>query len=244
VREIGRSENRFRSVTVHSRERNLGLASSIIQGTSQLCQQFGEVIVLEDDMLTSPNFLGFMNKALRTYEACDEVISVHGYVYPLRRPPESCFFLKGADCWGWATWARGWGLFESDAAKLYQKLKERKLLQRFNYEGTYDYEKLLLDNSKGLNDSWAVRWYASALLEGKLTLYPPRSLIHNFGLDRSGSNCGEDRSFDVELQVELPQFPAGPVAEDAAAYQEFCRFFQGRNDILARLKRFLSVALR
>jgi len=42
----------------------------------------GRVIVLEDDHVTTPDFLTFMNAALDYYEANPKVFSVSGYAFP------------------------------------------------------------------------------------------------------------------------------------------------------------------
>ncbi|GAB3813272.1 hypothetical protein GCM10028895_05140 [Pontibacter rugosus] len=72
----------FKSVKVIEREKNLGLATSIIQGVTEVVNIYGRVIVLEDDLVTAPSFLSYMNTALKLYQQDDAVISVHGYVYP------------------------------------------------------------------------------------------------------------------------------------------------------------------
>ena len=99
-----------------------------------MVNQYGKVVVLEDDLVTSPYFLKFMNDGLNIYEEEEKVISVHGYVYPIKGLPE-IFFLRGADCWGWATWKRGWDLFEKDGKKLLDELEKRKLTKLFDFNG-------------------------------------------------------------------------------------------------------------
>lgn len=139
-------------------------------------------------MITSPYFLQYMNDALSLYKDIEEVISIHGYSYPVKRTLPDTFFLRGADCWGWATWKRGWKLFNLDSSDLYQQLQVNQQCYTFDFEGTHSYCKMLKNNIQGKNDSWAIRWYASAFLRNKLTLYPGRSLIHNIGNDGSGSH--------------------------------------------------------
>lgn len=46
----------FRSVTIYRREHNYGLAKSIIEGVTQVLSQCDRLIVLEDDIVTSPFF--------------------------------------------------------------------------------------------------------------------------------------------------------------------------------------------
>ncbi len=110
--------------TIIERDRNWGLANSIIDGVTQQCDEHGKVIVLEDDMVVTAYFLNYMNTALTKYQDDDRVISIHGYSFPIDGLPEA-FFIKGASCWGWATWKRGWDLFENDGKKLYYELLKK-----------------------------------------------------------------------------------------------------------------------
>ena len=55
------------------------------------------------------------------------------------------FFLKGADCWGWATWKRGWDLFNPDGRYLHSKIKNTNREYEFNINGSYDFMKMLTD---------------------------------------------------------------------------------------------------
>lgn len=216
----------FRRVTVIDRGQNLGLAQSIITGVTEVVNQFGRIIVLEDDLVTSPHFLKFMNEALALYEDEDRVISIHGYVYPVAgRLPET-FFLKGADCWGWATWKRGWDLFEPDGRKLLEELTSRGLKRRFDLDGTYGYSGMLKDQIAGRNQSWAIRWYASAFLKGKLTLYPGKTLVSHAGADGTGTHCGQGEGVEDEISVEPVAVASIPIEEDGPAREEIKKYFR------------------
>jgi hypothetical protein len=204
--------------TIIERDRNWGLANSIIDGVTQQCNAQGRVIVLEDDMVVSKFFLNYMNAALVKYQDDDRVISIHSYSFPIEGLPEA-FFIKGASCWGWATWKRGWDLFEADGKKLYDELANKNLMHRFNINGAYPYRRMLLDQIHGRNDSWAVRWYASALLHDKLTLHPGRTLVSNIGLDGSGSNCDPDEISDHLLGSTSINLSGVEVAEDKNVLQ-------------------------
>ncbi|MBU6461078.1 MAG: glycosyltransferase family 2 protein, partial [Proteobacteria bacterium] len=199
VRDYLETVTGFKSVTVIKRAKNLGLAQSIIDGVAQLCNQHGRVIVVEDDLVTSPYFLCYMNEALDLYQLDDRVISIHGYMYPVLGELPETFFMRGADCWGWGTWKRGWDLFEYDGEKLLAELDQRNLRRKFDLNGAYEYSKMLEDQISGKNNSWAIRWHASAFLKNKLTLYPSRSLVCNIGFDGSGTHCGSTSSYDADL---------------------------------------------
>ncbi len=235
VRAYLKTVEGFKSVEIREAERNKGLSSSIIEGVSDILKHYESVIVLEDDMQCSPFFLGYMHSALEKYQNVEEVISVHAYTYPIQDLPSS-FFLKGADCWGWATWRRGWELFQSDGSILLQSLKKKKLEKEFDFQGNYPYTRMLERQVKGENQSWAVRWYASAFLANKLTLYPGKSLIRNLGNDASGTHSEKTDLFDPFLANQMPEFP-DQIQPSAEAYSAFAKFFKEtrRTAILRKL---------
>lgn len=216
----------FKSVRVVNRDRNLGLAQSIIGGVTELLARHERLIVLEDDMVTSAFFLRYMNEALELYAGADEVASVHGYVYPVQEQLPETFFLRGADCWGWATWRRAWSLFEPDGEKLLAELERCGGEQDFDFGGTAGYTNMLRKQIAGSNDSWAVRWYAAAFLAGKLTLYPGRSLIQNIGNDGSGQHKSSTTGFNVELAVHPIALQRQPRVEDPGARRAFENYFR------------------
>ena len=226
----------FRSIKVIHRNKNFGLAESIIQGVTEVLQQSEKVIVLEDDLVVSPYFLEYMNEALEQFVDDDRVISVHGYVYPVDIELPEAFFLPGADCWGWATWRRGWALFNSDGQYLLDELVRRHLIQEFDYNGANPFLNILKDQIKGKNDSWAIRWHASAFLANKLTLYPGRSLVNNIGNDSSGTHCGDSNSMDAKLsetKINLNNIVVEPSQVGREAFEIFFR--QSQKRLLHRL---------
>jgi glycosyltransferase involved in cell wall biosynthesis len=216
----------FRSVSINLRSENYGLSKSIITGVSEVLQETDRLIVLEDDMLTSPYFLRYMNEGLERFGNDDRVASIHGYVYPVDERLPEAFFLQGADCWGWATTRRGWECFDADGRRLLAELKRRKLEREFDFNGSYAYTRMLAGQVAGQNDSWAVRWYASAFLANKLTLYPGRSLVHNIGNDSSGTHCGIAKNFDAELTQTPIDLSGIDVRESTSARSTIEGFFR------------------
>lgn len=188
----------FKKVIIIKRDENFGLADSIIDGVTTIINQYGRIIVMEDDLVTSPYFLKFMNKALLAYQHEEKVASIHGYVYPIENLPET-FFIRGADCWGWATWQRAWNLFEPDGKKLLNELEKKKLEKKANFNNTYNFTQMLADQIDGKNNSWAVRWYMSIFLKDMLTLYPGVAYVQNIGTDNSGTHCEITDIFHVKL---------------------------------------------
>ena len=58
----------LKRVHIIEREKNYGLARSIIDGVTTQVNAYGRTIVLEDDLVTAPYFLQFMNSALEMYK--------------------------------------------------------------------------------------------------------------------------------------------------------------------------------
>ena len=188
VRALARATTGFASVRVVEQEVNRGLAASVVSGVSQVLAEHDRVIVVEDDLVVSPDFLRYLNDGLEMYVQDERVASIHGYLYAVDEALPQTFFLRGADCWGWATWRRGWDLFEPDGSRLLERLRSSGQQKAFDLDGAYPYENMLADQVAGRIDSWAVRWYASAFLAGKVTLYPGISLVENIGQDGSGTH--------------------------------------------------------
>lgn len=187
VRSIAGNTKGFKETIVKISSENKGLVKSITSGITDILTKYPAVIVMEDDLVTGKYFLKYMRDALLKYEHNERVISIHGFNHHIAvtdNTPE-CFFLRGADCWGWATWRRGWALYNHDAQYLYEQIKEQGLINGFDFNGTYPYHKMLR-NTITHNNSWAIRWYASAYLLNKLTLYPAKTLVKNIG--EQGSN--------------------------------------------------------
>jgi len=219
----------FRQVTIHDRTANWGLSASIVHGVEQVLAEYPSVIVLEDDLEVSPSFLAYMNDGLRRFAESDEVVSIHGYVYPLRRPVPAAYVIRGADCWGWSTWRRGWQVYRSDGAALLAELHERGLERAFDFDGTFPYTAMLRAQVAGRIDSWAVRWYASAFLAGKVTVYPGRSLVRNIGQDGSGTHGDVGPAQRASLAPWAPDLAilqSHPIVEDPDALAAFRDYFR------------------
>jgi hypothetical protein len=225
VRQYIHQINGFNSVSIIERETNFGLANSIIAGVTTVVNQYGTVIVLEDDLITSPYFLTFMNNGLEIYQNSREVASIHGYIYPIDNLPE-VFFIKGADCWGWATWKRAWDIFEADGNKLLTELYHKKRQKEADFNNNQGYTQMLKAQINGQNDSWAVRWYMSAFLNNMFTLYPSQSYVQNIGLDNSGTHCTETEIFSIELTKNSGQFKKVDIKEDKIARLKIEYFFK------------------
>lgn len=229
TREVSRSKKWCKTVTVIESEKNKGLAASIISGVTEIVNKYGKVIVLEDDLVTSPYFLQYMNDALIVYENEPKVACVHGYVEPHKKQLPETFFIKGADCWGWATWKRAWNFFNPNGQELLDEIHKRHCEKHFNFDNSYNYTGMLEAQIAGRNNSWAIRWLASAYLNDMYCLYPGESLVKNTGFDGSGTHC----SYSKFIQGELSNKPVNVVYQEPkeckAAWNAYKKIFTYRN---------------
>ena len=115
--------------------------------------------------------------------------------------------------------------YRADGSALLAELEQRSLLNIFDFGGSAGYSDMLRDQVAGRNDSWAVRWYASALLNGMYTLYPGRSLVANIGSDGSGSHGAVSSAFDVEVSHDPVPAMRVPIEDFALGRQAFQEFF-------------------
>ncbi|MCH8171116.1 MAG: glycosyltransferase [Bacteroidetes bacterium] len=226
VRKYIKSIVGFKSVKIIERENNLGLAESIISGVTEVINQYGKVIVLEDDLLTSKYFLKYMNEALDKYENENKVINIHGYIFPVKTQLPETFFLRGADCWGWATWKRAWVTFEKNEKKLLDEIIEKKLEFNFDHQGVTNNIKMLKRQIKGDVDSWAIRWHASTFLQNKLTLYPGKSLVNNIGMGGESTHMKKKTFiYDTEIYNSPIELKNIPIEENIFINEVIEKFF-------------------
>lgn len=237
------STTHFKSITIIERDKNWGLANSLISGINELTEKYGRVIVVEDDLILSPYFLKFMNEALEKYKDDDRVASVSAFLNPVDCQVQEVFFLRYFSCWGWATWKRGWDLLINDSRELLRKLRWKK--NDFNIGGTGPFYGILYCDKVGLNDSWAIRFYASLFLAGKLQLFPPKSLALQNGIDGSGTHSGCNNIYSEMLLSNEPIILNDvEVKENKQLYNAYSRFYgRGQNRNLkyyyGRLKSFI-----
>jgi hypothetical protein len=199
-------------------DRNLGLADSIISGTTQLSDQYGRVIVLEDDLVFSPYFLEFLNLGLQRYENDSRVMQICGYMFdvPSFRTRIDAIFLPMTSSLGWATWKRAWDQFDPNASGWRERLNTDVEAKRFNLGGRYDYFGLLKRQMNRDIDSWAIRWYYSVFSRSGLALFPPRTLVVHTGFDGTGTHdrfsmpvhqAELDKTATFELPTQIAEEP-------------------------------------
>lgn len=182
---------KFNTITVISQPQNLGLANSIINGVTRVANEYKKIIVVEDDLIVSEDFLLYMNQALDYYEDMKEYGSISAYTYPLPELKEydkDIYVTRKGECWGWGTWIDRWKEVDWEVSDFNSYLHDKKRRKEFDtIEKGLD--KMLVLQQAGKIDSWAVRWCYHLFTNQLLTVYPRVSKTQNTGFDGSGTNC-------------------------------------------------------
>jgi len=230
VRQVLAAEaeaGRFASFRVEESETNRGLANSIIHGVGQVLAVHGRVIVLEDDLLVSADFLAFMNDCLEFYKEDPSVGAVSGFC-PISEIPvgyrEDVFMANRSSSQGWGTWARVWDDVDWSAAGVEQLNQNWKLRKALNSEGNDRYDRLRRQLA-GKIDSWSIRFGLSLFLRGLGTIYPTVNRIQNIGYDGTGIHSGIGRPKNEQI-AEAP-YTLRPVSADPNIQRAFRTTYSG-----------------
>ena len=204
VREYLKTIQGFRRITIKESKENKGLADSIINGVTQIISEYGKVIVLEDDLITSPNFLDFMNQALKFYEH-KNIYSISGYSLDL---PSLMFYQKDfylgyrASSWGWGTWKHLWDSVDWEV-KGYDRFSRSPKQQKRFMRGGSDMPRMLKKQMKGQIDSWAIRWCHDQFQKDMLTVFPSISKVRSIGFGENATHTRSPKRFRTSLDNGL-----------------------------------------
>jgi hypothetical protein len=205
VRKYIKTINGFRKVTIFESSINKGLADSIIFGVSKVINKHNKVIVLEDDLITSPNFLDFMNQALCFYENNNKIFSISGYSmkinYLVKYFKKDYYFGYRASSWGWGTWSKDWNQIDWEIENYNDFIKSKKLINKFK-RGGGDLPKMLHNQMKGKIDSWAIRWCYNQSMKDQLTVFPRLSKVISIGFGDNATHTKKINRFKTELDIE------------------------------------------
>jgi len=205
TRELIRKKKWCGTVTIVELENNKGVDNITVLGVTKLVNEFGKLIVLEDDIVTSPGFLTYMNEALDIYENEEKVMTVSGYCFPLKATQPDPYLIFGmTSSWGWATWKRAWDKFDPDYKSTFSKINSSGTGKKFNFDNAYDYLGIL-EYCNENDRPWDIRWYASVFLSGVYSLWPHQSLVQNIGHDTSGVHSFSTQKFQhATLSKDVP----------------------------------------
>ena len=205
VRQVARKCQWCKEVHIVETEKNKGLANSVISGVTEIINRYNRVIVLEDDLVTSPYFLTYMNHSLDFYETYDSVFSIGAYNFPtsqVRIPADYSFdnYVCLRSCsWGWGTWKNRWNKVDW-SMQLFDSYKtDTAMMRALNRLGD-DFAPMMQMQQNGLVDSWSVRCGFTHFVHHAVAMIPCKSYVRNIGVDGSGVHCGNNSdTYEIDL---------------------------------------------
>lgn len=161
-----------------------------------LTREYGQSIFMEDDNITSPHFLSFMNEALQKYESNPQVLSIGGYCPPIKIPDQhrhDVFFSKIFCPWGVGIWEDRFALIDLER-DFRSQAANNHLTNELKYLGKNLNRRFRSLPKRIIQDTDTIAKFdllaTIAMLKRRLfTVMPCHSLINNIGLDGTGLRC-------------------------------------------------------
>ena len=241
VRDFVRNISGFRSVKIIESFNNKGLAKSVIEGVSLVLEKSENIIILEDDLITTPNFLDFMNQALSFYKDNKEVYSVNGFTLDVGWEEfvrlNDVFFHNRTYSWGWGTWSDKW-CGDDFINQNIRKYMDDRNLSLFKKNCGEDILRMLIDCMSGVNDSWYVKWVFIHFIKNKLAVYPTLSKVRNVGYGDSATHCKTIDVLEINYDTQYSKdfkFSVNAKVNDRIS-KNFLSFFTFRHKLLFRFR--------
>jgi hypothetical protein len=232
----------FNRVEVIERGENFGLARSIIDGITSVVNKYGKIIVVEDDVVTSPFFLSYMNAALNHYENDKKVWHISGWTPGINtKGLPDFFFWRIMNCSaGWGTWSDRWRFFNNEVDKTIENFSFKERMQ-FSFSGIANFWRQLKGNRKGRINTWAIFWYATIFKNKGLCLTPKKSYAKNIGFDGTGVHTNAQNAYKNERvlnEQSIFNFDKIKVKESDLAIKKAYRFYfmEDLTKLLRKLK--------
>lgn len=170
----------LKKISLIPRPENYYLERNITEGISQILSTYDRIVVLEDDICTSPYFLEFMNDALNHYEAEKSVMHISGFTNLDIPQKGDVYFTPHMAGWGWATWRDRWCgsfvHFKSRSEALAGMTDE--MCRKIEYHGKFPCLKSLDRNPI----PWDICWEVAICKNHALCLSPTQTLVRNCGI--------------------------------------------------------------
>ncbi len=248
LKEYERKLN-FGKVVLEIHDEHRGLAESVINGVSKVIKEYGQAIVIEDDLVTSPDFLSYMNQALEYYRLDERIWSISGYspnLKSLSHYEKDVYLYYRACSWGWGTWQDRWETVDWAVTEFEQLLGDKKRIQAFNRGGDDMFEMLSMQHA-GKLDSWAIRWcYAQSMAE-QYCIYPTLSRVQNIGC-HDGTHFHDKREdrYDTKLATGGEMCHFEHLSPDENVIKDFQKLYSKsfRAKVLRKWKRFIACLWR
>ena len=181
--------NRFKSFTVCERPENYYLERNIIEGINHVLNMYETIVVLEDDICTSPYFLQYINEAFEMYRDDKRVMHVSGFTRldllhthsNMLSGDNETYFSPHMAGWGWGTWHDRWQenfIHYASRTEALEGLSDEDV-NTLQYAGNFP----CFNSLDKAPIPWDICWGIAIQKAKGLCLYPAYTLVQNIGLE-------------------------------------------------------------
>ncbi len=223
----------FKNIHIIKRELNHGVKVSITDGINKVLASHDSIIVVEDDIVTSKDFLNFTNRALNFYENEKDIWCVSGFNYPkkmINYPDsyqEDVFFVRGKNSsWGWGTWKDRWQKIDFEISDYAEFSKNKKQIAAFNRAGSNMFDMLRMQKENHIN-TWDIQMSYAMFKNDGYTAHSIKPLTKNIGFDASATHTTSEANmanFEFEDFSNFTLKKLSEISNNEAAEEAYISF--------------------
>lgn len=162
------------------RETNLGLQTAYVDAVNWAMSEFGETIVIEDDVIAGPELYEFLRSNLNHFRHDTTIGQINGYnfapVSALTEPDNFQRVTRYPTSYCWASWSRSWDSIDL-SIKWGQKVAFADLANHTGSRLSAAMWKMNFRNAvTGRVDTWDYAWVASLWERNQKIIAPNRNL--------------------------------------------------------------------
>ena len=240
VRAVAHAAQGFASVEVVEREQNMGCAAAVIDGLKQMFAHHEKLIVIEDDILTSPNTLRFLNDGLDFYQNKKTVFNISAWsppakIFPIPKDyPYDVYAIPRFNCWGWASWCDRFQNIDWNISD-YADFKQSPHLQKAFNAGGEDLSPMLHAQMQRRINTWDIRADYARFKKEMVGINPVFSYTTNIGMD-SGTHCTDGCTrFDNDISLAKKEVTLlSNVSVNEEVRKAYCAVYADNRSLLRR----------
>lgn len=199
----------FGRINKQYEEKNISTGPNFFRGFAYLCAHYERFIVVEDDLVVTPNYLCYMLDALDYYSQEPSVFCISGYCFPLRKSgyPYDTVMYNRFCSYGWASWSDRVRPVKWDRDSLQQVMVNSPGFKRHLNKTGMDLSRMVEKQINGTISTWDIQMQVHVALHNLQVVYPVVSKTSNIGFGKDSTNtfgidylktvmdAGEKRSF-------------------------------------------------
>lgn len=169
--------------------------------------QHGKMIRMEDDIVTAPGFLRFINDGLDIHEDDKKIFSIGGFSIANHNSENDFYWSNRVAFWGFGIWKDR--LDKMQNIPPFTEIKrDKRTFNALKLMGDDMLPMIKAESSHKINAGDIKCNYLCAK-ENLLNILPTTTLVKNIGLDGSGVHCGKIDKYDSLILSEKVCFDFG-----------------------------------